>query len=184
MQDNIFFKRHSLRSYLDKPIPADVLDRIKEIIQWTPSCANKQPWRFVFVQNEPTRGKFNEALARGNEWAYKAPLLVALVAKEGDDYIREDDPVKYYQFDSGMANFSLMLGAMNEGMMTHSMAGYDANKVKEALGIPDEYHVMCVTAVGYEGTLDMLDDRTRAKDEAVRTRKEISEIISHGKFEL
>ncbi len=184
MSDNIFFKRKSKRSYLEKPIPTEILNKIKEIIRWSPSCANKQPWRFVFVQNEPTREKFNAALAQGNEWAFKAPLLVALCAKEADDYSRDDDPVKYYQFDSGMACLSLLLGATHEGLMAHPMAGYDSKAVKDALSIPDEYHVQCVISVGYEGILDMLDDRTKAKDETERTRKEISEIISHGKFEL
>ncbi|MDF1546037.1 MAG: nitroreductase family protein, partial [bacterium] len=123
-------------------------------------------------------------LARGNGWAVKAPILVALCARESDDYTREDDPVRYYQFDSGMACLSLLLGAEQLGLMGHAMAGYDANAVKEALSIPEEYHVICVISLGYEGTLDMLDEETRSKDESERTRKPHKEIISFDKFDF
>lgn len=182
MNDSIFFKRHSKRAYLDKAIPEESLERIFEIIRWTPSCANKQPWRFIFVQDKKQHEKLAGALSRGNEWAAKAPALVVVCAREADDYNREDDPVKYYQFDSGMAVLSLLLAAVEEGLMGHPMAGYDAAGVKKALGIPDEYHVLCVISLGYEGSVDSLDGRTRKKDEAPRTRRQIGEIIARDKF--
>ncbi|MEW6412064.1 MAG: nitroreductase family protein [Candidatus Zixiibacteriota bacterium] len=182
MQDSIFFKRHSKRAYLDKPIPQDVLDRIFEIIRWTPSCNNNQPWRVIFVRDKAQHERAALALSKGNQWASKAPVIVVMCAREADDYTREDDPVKYYQFDSGMATLSLLLAAVDEGLMGHPMAGYDAFKMKEALGVPDEYHVITVIALGYEGPIDLLDERTRKKDESPRTRKELSEIIAMDRF--
>ena len=184
MDDSIFFKRRSKRAYLPKDIPQEIIDRLFEIIRWSPSCANNQPWRFVFCRDGETREKFNAALSRGNQWATKAPVLVALVARESDDGVREDDPVKYYQFDSGMACLSLLLGAVELGLMGHPTAGWDAKGVKEALSIPDEYHVMCVISLGYEGPIDLLDERTRAKDAAERTRKPVKETICYDKFSL
>ena len=182
MQDSIFFKRHSLRSYLNKPIEQDSLERIFEIIRWTPSCANKQPWRVIFVSDKIQHVKVTESLAKGNEWASKAPVLVVICAREEDDVVRQDDPVKYYQFDSGMATLSLLLAAVQGGLMGHPMAGYDAVGVKKALDIPDEYHVMCVVSLGYEGSIDLLDERTRKKDESPRVRKDLSEIVAQDRF--
>lgn len=182
MPDSIFFQRHSKRAYLDKPIEPEQLERIFEIIRWTPSCANKQPWRIVFVQEKSQHEKLAQALSKGNEWATRAPVLVVVCAREADDYSREDDPVKYYQFDSGMATLSLLLGAVEENLMGHPMAGYDAAGVKKALNIPDEYHVLCVVSLGYEGPIDLLDERTRKKDESPRVRKEVGEIIAMDKF--
>ncbi len=182
MSDSIFFKRESKRSYLDKPIDEAVLNRILEKIRWSPSCANKQPWRFVFVSEQEQHAKFVEALAAGNEWAAKAPVLIAVCAKESDDYSRDDDPVKYYQFDCGLATMSLLLAAVDEGLMGHPMAGYDAVKLHTALEIPDEYHVMCAVSLGYPGSLDLLDADMRKKDESPRVRKDLNEIISRDKF--
>jgi nitroreductase len=181
-QDSIFFKRHSKRSYLDKPVPKEPLERIFEKIRWTPSCLNNQPWRFVFVQEHNQRTEFAKALAKGNEWAAKAPVLVAVCGRRCDDYTRKDDPVEYYQFDCGMATMSLLLAAVEEGLMAHPMAGYKAPDVKRALGIPEDYNVLCVVSLGYEGSVDLLDDETRGKDESPRIRKEVSEIISMDRF--
>lgn len=182
MSESIFFKRHSKRSYLDKPIPDDVLNRIFEIIRWTPSCANKQPWRIIFVRDTGQQQKLVAALARGNEWAAKAPVIAVMCGRKADDISREDDPVEYYQFDCGMATLSLLLAAVDEGLMGHPMAGYSAPAVKTALDIPDDYSVLCVVALGYEGPIDLLDEKTRSKDEAPRTRKQTSEIIAFDRF--
>lgn len=184
MQESIFFKRHSKRSYLDKEIPEEVLERLFEKVRWSPSCANNQPWKFIFVSDKKQHARFGEALARGNEWATRAPLLIAVCAKKDDDYNREDDPVFYYQFDCGLAVMSLLLAAVDEGLMGHPMAGYDAFKIKEALAIPDNYHVICVISLGYEGLIEQLDERTRKKDEAPRIRKDRREIICRDKFDF
>jgi nitroreductase len=184
MNDSIFFRRESRRAYLDKEIPQDALDQLQEIVRWSPSCANKQPWRIIFVREKEQHTRLMGALARGNQWAAAAPVIVVLCARESDDVVRDDDPVKYYQFDTGMACMSLLLGAVELGMMGHPMAGWDAPKVKAALDIPDEYHVMCVVSLGYPGSIDLLDDDTRKKDEAVRTRKPMNEVITMDRFDF
>ncbi|MDZ4723864.1 MAG: nitroreductase family protein [candidate division Zixibacteria bacterium] len=182
LSDTSFMKRESRRSYLDKPVPQDVLERLFERIRWTPSCNNNQPWRFIFVSDPEQHAKVAGGLSLGNEWAAKAPILIAPCARQKDDYSREDDPVMYYQFDTGMAVMSLLLGAADEGLMAHPMAGYDAPKIKAALSIPDEFHVMCMISLGYKGPIDLLDERTRKKDESPRVRKPVNETIALNKF--
>lgn len=184
MQDSLFFRRKSLRSYLNKPVPRDILDRLFEKTRWSPSPSNHQPWRFVVVTDPDQHRKFGEALLRGNEWAAKAPVLVAVCSREKDDGVRDDDPVKYYQFSSGLATMALLLAAVDEGLMAHAMAGYDAPKLHTALSIPAEYHVMCIISLGYQGPIELLDERTRKKDESPRTRKPMTEIVSYDKFDF
>jgi nitroreductase len=182
MDNSIFFKRQSRRSYLDKPIPDDVMQRLYEKVRWSPSCRNNQPWRMIFVTDSEQHRKFMECLPDGNQWADKAPVLVAVVARESDDDVRNDDPVKYYQFDCGLAVMSLLLAATDEGLMGHPMAGYDAAKLHEALDIPDEYHVMCIVSLGYQGPPELLTGGWLKGETAVRTRKELNEIICQDKF--
>ena len=182
MKDSIFFKRESKRAYQDKMIAPNVLEKLYEIIRWTPSCANKQPWRIIFISDKNQHQKVSHTLAKGNEWAAKAPVLAVVCARKEDDYSRDDNPVEYYQFDCGMATLSLLLGAAELGLMGHPMAGYDAIAIKDVLDIPDDYHVLCVVSLGYPGTIDMLDDVTRKKDESLRTRKDIYEIIATDSF--
>ncbi|MBU0985094.1 MAG: nitroreductase family protein, partial [candidate division Zixibacteria bacterium] len=90
MDDSLFFRRKSRRSYSDKPIPADALNRIHEKTRWSPSCSNKQPWRFIFVSDPEQHKKLMDAMAEGNAWASRAPVLAVVCAREEDDVTRED----------------------------------------------------------------------------------------------
>lgn len=182
MTDSIFFKRHSGRSYLDKPIPQGVLDRLFERVRWSPSCANAQPWRLVVVRDPEQKSLVMQGIARGNQWMAKAPVLIAMCGRKADDGVRDDNPIEYYQFDSGMATLSLLLGAVDEGLMAHPTAGWDAVALKKTLQLPEDFHVICMISLGYEGTLNILDEHTRKKDEAPRVRKPMTDIVSYDKF--
>ena len=47
--------RRSVRSYLPKPIPDDVMQRMRNALRFAPSACNKQPWRFVLVDDPKLR---------------------------------------------------------------------------------------------------------------------------------
>lgn len=182
MDDSIFFRRKSLRSYLPDPIPEEKLERLYEIIRWSPSGSNSQPWKFIFVFDPEQRERFAKSFARGNQWAAAAPVTIAVISRPTDDGVRDDDPVQYYAFNTALAVMSLLLGATDMGLLAHPFGGYDAKEVKAALAIPEDYHVLCLVALGYPGPIEQLDERTRAKDEAPRTRKPQSEIICFDRF--
>ena len=62
------YARHSVRGYLEKEVPQDVMNRIFEIAQQAPSNCNVQPWK-VYVASgelkERLRRKMVEATAGG-----------------------------------------------------------------------------------------------------------------------
>ena len=182
MSDSIFFRRQSKRAYLPKPVEQEKLDRIFEKVRWSPSCNNNQPWKFVVVRDPAQHAKFMTAASKGNQWAAAAPILIAVCSRPTDDVIRKDDHVEYYSLGCGLAVMSLLLASVEEGLMGHPMAGYDSPALKQQLEIPAEYNVMCIISLGYPGPIDLLDDRTRAKDETPRTRKPIDQILSYDRF--
>lgn len=44
--------RRSIRKFLDIPVPGEVIEKILQAGTMAPSAKNRQPWRFVAVQNE------------------------------------------------------------------------------------------------------------------------------------
>nr|WP_287848892.1 nitroreductase family protein [Methanothrix sp.] len=36
-----------MRSYLDRPVPKEVIDGLLDAAVWAPSGMNEQPWRFT-----------------------------------------------------------------------------------------------------------------------------------------
>lgn len=46
------FNRRSIRKFLDMPVPQNLIERIIQAGTMAPSAKNRQPWRFVVVENE------------------------------------------------------------------------------------------------------------------------------------
>jgi nitroreductase len=55
------YSRRSVRGYLDKEVPADVLNRIFEVAQMAPSNCNVQPWK-VFVASGALKDKLKKQM--------------------------------------------------------------------------------------------------------------------------
>ena len=127
--------RRAYRSLDPVTITADMVKELTNAAGLAASCFNKQPWRFVFVYDPETLIKMREALSKGNEWAYDASMIIAVVAKKDDDCVIKDGR-EYYLFDTGMAAAHLILRATELGLVAHPIAGFDPEKVREILADP------------------------------------------------
>ena len=54
-------QRRTIRGFLDKPVPEDLIRKIFEQAQQAPSNCNTQPWRVVVVSGE-RRARLEDAL--------------------------------------------------------------------------------------------------------------------------
>ena len=45
--------RKSIRGYLNKPVPREVIDEIIEVAKWSPSSMNTQPWYVHVITGDP-----------------------------------------------------------------------------------------------------------------------------------
>ena len=144
--------RRSYRSFANIEVTEDLVEDLAAAASLAPSCYNNQPWRYVFVSGNQLE-TLHTALADGNEWAKKASLIIAIFSKSEEDCIV--DGREYYLFDVGLSVQNLMLRATELGLVTHLMAGYDADQVKEILNIPQEMELISLMAVG--GKADQVD---------------------------
>jgi nitroreductase len=138
--------RRATRSLAPAEITEDLVRDLAYHAGLAPSCSNNQPWRFVFVY-EPVRLEamkvvFNE----GNRWCHAASLVVAVFSRRDDDCVIKDRA--YHQFDTGLAVAFLILRATELDLVAHPIAGYSPERVRETLGIPEEYQVITLVAVG------------------------------------
>ncbi|MBK5095526.1 MAG: nitroreductase family protein, partial [Deltaproteobacteria bacterium] len=94
--------RRSLRAFSDRPVEPVKIERMIEAARWSPSCANRQPWRFVIVpMGDPARPALEEALNAGNAWAKRAPVLIVTGAGKADGAVVESR--EYFLHDTGLA---------------------------------------------------------------------------------
>ena len=173
--------RRSLRAFSERPVEPEKIGRMIEAARWSPSCANRQPWRFVIVEKgDPVRPALEEALDRGNAWAKRAPVLIVAGARKADAALVEGR--EYFLHDTGLATMSLLHRGVDQGLLVHPMAGWREEPLKAALSLPDDFSPITVIAVGYAGKTEDLEEEARRKDEKPRIRKGTGEIAFRGRF--
>jgi nitroreductase len=138
--------RRALRSLVPVSIERDTIEELARCASLSASCYNKQPWRYDFVAGKEKLDEMRDALAKGNEWAKKASMIIAVHSKVEDDCLVAGR--EYYLFDTGMATAQLILRAVELGLVAHPIAGFDEEKVKEVLGLGGEETVITLVIVG------------------------------------
>ena len=139
-------KRRAYRSLDPVDITEDLIKDLAGCAQLSASCNNNQSWRFVFVYEYDLLKKMHEVFPKGNAWAKSASMYIAILSKMEYDCIIDDRV--YYQFDTGMATAFLILRATELGLVAHPIAGYDQQKTREILSIPEDIDVITLVIVG------------------------------------
>ncbi len=181
--------RRSVRRYLNRGVPEEVIERVLETARWAPSPHGRQPWRFAVISQEETKTRLAEAM--GEEWRANlemdgqsdevvekrlegsrkrllaAPVLVLLCLYLEDLDIYPDSARQ--QNETAMAVQSLGATAQNMLLAAYSL-GLDVGwmcaplfcpeKVTEALGLDPRLIPHALLTLGYaEG--DPLKRRSR-----------------------
>ena len=102
--------------------------------------------RFVFTYDKELLLKIHAVLPKGNKWMELSSMIIAVFSKSSDDCIVKTRI--YNLFDTGMATAFLILRAIELGLVAHPVAGYDEDKIKQILEIPNEYQVITLINVG------------------------------------
>lgn len=152
-----------------RPISDEVIDALVEAMRLSPSCFNNQPYRPIFVHGKEALESLKAVLAKGNEWATNATLIIVIASKPTDDCIIGDR--QYFLFDCGLAIGEMMLRATELGLIAHPIAGFNPKRTRELLGIPDEYTVISFIICGYPGTDDSLLSEKQKEAELVRPER-------------
>jgi nitroreductase len=171
-------ERWSARSFADRDVNAETLRKVFEAARWAASSNNEQPWRFVVGRRgDGTWEKIYATLMGFNRaWAHRAPVLILGTANTR--FMKNGAEYAYASYDLGAATALLTLQAAALGLTTHQMAGFDHEAARRELGIPAEYALGTVIALGYQDDPAVLGDATLIEREtSARTRKPLNEIV-------
>ncbi len=143
-------QRWSPRDYDPRAIDPTVLRSLFEAARSSFSCFNEQPWRFVVATKaEPEDyALILDTLVPFNQnWAKNAWLVGLSFGKK--TFAKNGNPNRYNLHDTGAALADLAVQATAHGLYVHGMGGYDAEKARTTLGIPEDYEVGCAFTIGY-----------------------------------
>lgn len=161
--------RQNVRQYEERPLPAEVLDRILEAARRTPSSSNRQRWDFVAVTDREALQDLSDVW-RGAGHVARSAATIALIAPDSDDPATRES----IQYDLGQATMSIMLAAADAGVGSGHAAVRDQDRAREVLGLPPDRNCAWMIALGYpaDGPLRPIQspDR-RAFDEVVHRQR-------------
>ena len=103
--------RKAVRSYQDRPVEKDKLERVLNGARLAPSAHNMQEWRFVVVSDRATREALRQT-ANNQAFVAEAPLVIACCAAKSDHVMRCGQPS--YAIDVALATDHLSLAAVAE----------------------------------------------------------------------
>jgi nitroreductase len=181
--DPLFLNRWSPRSFTGEEIPDTILHSVFEAARWAPSGSNLQPWRFLYSKRGSSSwGKFLGLLNPNNQrWAEKASVLILFVSKKTTTRNGEVVPSKSHSFDTGAAWQNLSLQAILKGWHTHGIGGFDREKARVELKVPDDFQVEAVVAIGKQGEKSALAPELQEK-ETPNNRLPLKDLIFEGGF--
>ena len=163
-------KRQSVRSYKDKEIPEEILQKILEAGRLAPSANNKQHWKFIVVKDEDLRKKLVPA-CKNQKFVGEAPVVIAGCATN-PDYVMTCGEHSY-SIDLAIALDHMSLEAASLGLGTCWIGAFYQDKVKDILGIPEDIRVVALMPLGFPKKLGPKTGR-----------KSLSEIICYDKYSL
>jgi nitroreductase len=179
--DELFLDRWSPRAMSGEEIPEEDLLTLFEAARWAPSSYNNQPWRILYARRGTKHWQlFFDLLVEGNKaWAKDAAALLLFASKTTFDFNGEKYPT--HSFDTGAAWENLALQGALKGFVVHGMQGFDYEGARTALGIPEEFRVEAMAAVGMPGPKEKLPEKMQA-GESPSGRKKLDEIVREGPF--
>lgn len=179
--DNLFLDRWSPRAMSGEPVSQEELMVLFEAARWAPSSYNNQPWRFLYAHRDTEHWQtFFDLLVEFNQsWAKNAGVLVLFISKNTFDM--NGEPSVTHSFDTGAAWENLALQGWSSGLVVHGMQGFDFERARTALNIPEGFHVNAMAAVGKPGDISALPEGLKER-ESPSDRRKLDQTICEGPF--
>ncbi len=177
----IFLDRWSPRAMSGESISEKELFTLFEAARWAPSSFNEQPWAFVYARRDTKDwNTFLGILADFNQvWCKNAAALICLISKK--TFKHSGKPNRNHLSDAGAAWENLALQGSLMGLVVHGMSGYDVEKARKELKIPDEYDIVHMISVGKPGSPLELPENVK-QNEKPNDRKHVGEFVFEGHF--
>lgn len=161
-------RRYSARSYSDRKVEAEKLERILLAAHVAPTAANLQPVHLIAVQER-------EGLERIGKAAniYGAPLAVIVCADHNRAWVRPFDGKQTGDIDASILTDHMMLEAAELGLDSVWVCYFKPDVIREAFHLPDNLEPINILAIGYA------DGEAADPERHSHTRIPITELVSY-----
>jgi len=171
--------RESTRDYSDKLVEDEKINFILECARLAPSWANKQCWHFIVIKEK----KIIDDLSKTspiNRWLKNAPVVIVACGDPKQSGFKND--MQYFLVDVSIALDHLILAATDKGLGTCWIGGFNEEKVKEILEIPQDIKVVALTPLGYPAEKKRIAGKLAKMVVQSKKRKSLDKIVHKNKW--
>lgn len=158
----IIKNRRSIRKYIGKEIPEEIIKDIIDCARLAPTGNNRQQWTFVVVTDEELRKKISYYATYG-KFIKEAGACIAVFCDEENS----TTPLQ----DACAATENIILAAESYGLGSCWVNSYKkehSEKIKELLNCPANLELMTLLAVGYYNEDYVKEIKKKSLDEVLR----------------
>ncbi|MCM1520732.1 MAG: nitroreductase family protein [Lachnoclostridium sp.] len=142
--------RTSVRDYTDQPVEEAKIETMLRAAMAAPTAGNKQPWRFVVIDDKTTLSRISEMFP-SMKMAAKAPLAIVVCGDTTATF--KGEGVDYWIQDGSAATENLLLAAHEQGLGAVWCGIYPISErvatLTELLQLPDSILPLNVIPIGY-----------------------------------
>lgn len=143
-------RRKSVRWYLQRPVPRELIDNAVMAAALAPSACNRQPFEFRIFDDPELVGKVSALPGGTTGFHQNFPVIVALVGKLGA-YFNEADRHLIY-IDSSLAAMAFMYALETQGIGACAInwqEGHSSKKMDTLLRLSLDEKVIMLISLGY-----------------------------------
>ncbi|NLJ84259.1 MAG: nitroreductase family protein [Halanaerobiaceae bacterium] len=158
--------RRSVRKYIDKEIPEEVLREIVDCARLAPSGNNRQPWAFLVITDQDKKEKI-ASLARYGKFIKEAGACIGVFIDES----QTSTPL----LDAAAATENIILAATALGLGTCWVSSYKrdhSEEVKKMVNCPPDMELVALISVGYYDEMTV----------GMPKKKELEEVLHWNSF--
>jgi nitroreductase len=160
--------RRNVRSFADRAIPAEELDRILEAGRRSPSSQNWQPWDFILVTDRKQLRELANVWRGAAHVADSAATIVVIGPAADNEFGRA-------QFDLGQATMAMTLAAADLGIGSCHAGVADMELARDLLGFPGDRDWAFLISLGYPADRPLAPIRNPK-------RRPFSEVVHLGRW--
>ena len=148
--------RRTIRFYENRKVPVSELMKLIDIARFAPSGSNKQPIRYIIIDNEDTAKKIFDVTRYGGAvtprrspvWGVNAPRsFIAVTSAKGGSVV-----------DASCAIQNILLGATDNGLGCCWIGAFNKEGAKNILELGDDTELHYLIAVGYPAEKPQCED--------------------------
>lgn len=164
-------KRYSVRSYSDRKVEGEKLDKILQAAHIAPTAANLQPVHLIVVQEKDGL----EKIGKGAN-IYGAPLAIIVCADHNKAWVRPFDKKKTSDIDASILTDHMMMEATELGLGSVWVCYFKPDIIRKEFNLPDNLEPVNILAIGYS------NEEAADPERHSQTRIPVKELVSYEKL--